>query len=185
MSVSRSAGGRREFIEYLGDGLEDGQWAAATKKHYGYGSLGELQQSWVAWVGRGFPAIERAVEPPSGGSEPRVLLAGATKPHRPEPNLIWRIGRKDNPAAPAEAIATKGTPTKSVAEQDVPASQALPGRRSSGPSTSGWRAVNDGSRGGVQVAQGTPLPKSQPIRTELSHPQPVEKSRQIILEWHQ
>ena len=154
--------GRREFIEYLRDGLEDGQWAAATNEHFGYGSLGELQQAWVAWVGRDFPAIERAIDRPVVNPEPKILLAGS-KPSRPEPNLIWRISRNGKAAADEPEIG---------------------GGKSSALSTSGWRAVKDGSSRVAAVASVAPIQRSQPIRAELSHPQPVEKSRQIILEWH-
>ncbi len=189
-------GGRRKFVEYLGDALENDNWATATKEHYGYASLGELQQSWQAWVGRGFPAIERPIDPPVGNSQPEVLLAGA-KPPRPKPNLIWRIGRKEDPAPPRMKVAaTKGGPNEAGGEQNSATSQAMPVRQltaagerpsmpSKGLSTSGWRAVGDGSDIGQQLARETPMPNSQPIRTEVTHPQPVEKSRQIILEWHQ
>lgn len=54
--------GRREFIKYLEDGLESDQWAVTTKDHYGYGNLGELQNAWVAWVGRDFPAVTPSPE---------------------------------------------------------------------------------------------------------------------------
>ena len=175
-------GGRREFIEYLGGGLEDGRWAAATKEHYGYGSLGELQNAWVAWAGRGFPAIDRAIDRPLGNPEPKVLLAGA-KPSRPQPNLIWRIGRN----AKATAVGAKvggnrySAPPRAISGTE-PA--AAGGGKSSVLSTSSWRAVRDGSSGVAAVARAAPMPSSQPMRAELSHPQPVEKSRQIILEWH-
>lgn len=53
-------GGRRKFINYLRDGLQGDQWASATKTHYGHQNLGELQGSWVAWVGRGVPATNTA-----------------------------------------------------------------------------------------------------------------------------
>jgi hypothetical protein len=154
-------GGRREFIEYLGDGLDSDQWATATKDHYGYGSLGELQNAWVAWVGRGFPTLERAIDQPAVDSEPRILLAGS-KPARPEPNLIWRTGRNDKAAATEAEVSPK----------------------SSSLTTSGWQAVTGGSPKVAAQAPEAPTPSSQPIRAELSHPQPVEKSRQIILEWH-
>jgi hypothetical protein len=173
-------GGRREFIEYLGDGLEDGQWAAATKEHYGYGDLGQLQNAWVAWVGNGFPAVDRGSERPVEGLEPKVLLAGS-KPSRPQPNLIWRIGRNGEAAAtPAEA----GGNRYSAVSRAVSGTEPVAGGQSSALAPSGWRAANDVPSGGATAARAAPAPSPQPIRAELSHPQPVEKSRQIILEWH-
>ena len=174
-------GGRPEFIEYLRGGLEDGRWAAATKEHYGYGSLGELQNAWVAWVGRGFPATDLAIDRPVGNPQPKVLLATA-KPSRPQPNLIWRIGRNGK----ADAVeAEVGANRYSAASRAISGTEpAAGGGKSAVVATSGWRAANDGSSGVAAVARAVPTPGSQPIRAELSHPQPVEKSRQIILEWH-
>ena len=168
--------GRREFIEYLGDGLEDSQWDVATNKHYGYGSLGELQNAWVAWVGRGFPGIDRQIENPG----PKVLLAGS-KPSRPQPNLIWRIGRNHMSTAVEDKISGN---QYSATSRAISRTEPAGGGKSATLPTSGWRAVKDGSSDGTAVASAAPTPSPQPIRAELSHPQPVEKSRQIILEWH-
>ena len=174
-------GGRREFIEYLGGGLEEGQWAAATKEHYGYGSLGELQNAWVAWVGRGFPAIDRAIDRPVENPEPKVLLAGA-KPPRPQPNLIWKIGHNGEAVA---ARAKAGGNRNSAASLAISATEpAAGGGKTSVLPTSGWRAVKDGSSDVAAMTRAAPMPSSQPLRAEVSHPQPVQKSRQIILEWH-
>jgi hypothetical protein len=174
-------GGRREFIEYLGRGLEDGRWDAATKEHYGYGSLGELQNAWVAWAGRGFPPIERPIDRPVGKSEPQVLLAGS-KPSRPQPNLIWRMGRKGKAVAVGAKVGGNrySAAPRAISGTEPPAG----GDKSSVLTTSGWRAVKDGLSDIAAVARAAPMPSSQPIRAELSHPQPVEKSRQIIMEWH-
>jgi len=176
-----SQSGRREFVEYLQDGLRDGQWAAATNEHYGYGSLGELQNAWVAWVGNGFPALERPIDRPIVKPEPEVLLA-ASKPSRPQPNLIWRTsGSARATAVGADVGGNRHSATSPSVRCTDP---AVCGRKSSVSATSGWRASRDGRSGGVVVARADPLPSSQPIRAELSHPQAIEKSRQIILEWH-
>ncbi len=62
-----AAGGKQKFIRYVGDGLATNNWTAATQKHYGHRSLGELQQSWLSWVKRGSP-LEPA--PSLAGNEP-------------------------------------------------------------------------------------------------------------------
>ncbi len=53
-----SQSGRREFVEYIGDGMEWNNWTAATKKHYGYRSLSELQVAWLEWVRQGSPPLQ-------------------------------------------------------------------------------------------------------------------------------
>jgi hypothetical protein len=48
-------GGKRKFMQYVGDGMASNNWTAATHQHYGYDSLGDLQQKWLAWVKQGSP----------------------------------------------------------------------------------------------------------------------------------
>ncbi len=48
-------GGKREFVDYIGDGMDWNNWTAATQEHYGLQSLSELQQTWLAWVRQGSP----------------------------------------------------------------------------------------------------------------------------------
>lgn len=52
-----SQGGKRQFVEYVGDGMRWNNWTAATKKHYGYQSLSELQVTWLDWVRQGSPPL--------------------------------------------------------------------------------------------------------------------------------
>lgn len=50
-------GGKPKFVQYVGDGLQWNNWTAATRKHYGYESLSELQIQWLDWVRQGSPHI--------------------------------------------------------------------------------------------------------------------------------
>lgn len=72
-------GGRRKFVQYVEDGLRDNDWARATQQHYGFGGLGLLQDSWLAWIKQGMPAASPAEE------RPAVMLAAAPPPRRPRP----------------------------------------------------------------------------------------------------
>lgn len=51
-------GGQREFVGFLEDGLRNTDWCATTRAHYGYQTLDDLQEAWLAWVrlGGGEPA---------------------------------------------------------------------------------------------------------------------------------
>ena len=44
--------GRREYVEFLGDGLKSEDWPGAVERHYGVKDLGALQNTWLAWVGK-------------------------------------------------------------------------------------------------------------------------------------
>ncbi|MCL2004687.1 MAG: hypothetical protein FWG73_00845 [Planctomycetaceae bacterium] len=41
----------RRLIHFAQSGMSRGDWQAALQEHYGIDSLGELQLSWVSWVG--------------------------------------------------------------------------------------------------------------------------------------
>jgi hypothetical protein len=64
-------GGRRKYVDYVFDGMRWNNWTAATRKHYGLGSLSELQVTWLAWVRQGSPAIR--VPAPDRGPAPNLL----------------------------------------------------------------------------------------------------------------
>ncbi len=50
-------GGKRQFVRYVGDGLKQNDWTTATRDHYGFSNLSELQVTWLDWVRRGSPNI--------------------------------------------------------------------------------------------------------------------------------
>jgi hypothetical protein len=50
-------GGKRKFVNYVGEGMQTNNWTATTKKHYGFTSLSDLQVTWVEWVRSGSPDI--------------------------------------------------------------------------------------------------------------------------------
>jgi hypothetical protein len=56
-------GGKPKFVEYVGEGMRNNNWTAATNKFYGFGSLSELQLTWVEWVRKGSPALVGGVVP--------------------------------------------------------------------------------------------------------------------------
>ena len=55
-------GGRQKFVLFLADALPGRRWNAAILKHYGFQSVGVLQQAWLAWVQAGFPTYQGATQ---------------------------------------------------------------------------------------------------------------------------
>lgn len=51
--------GPRTFIQFLQDYMRRPSWTANVKKHYGYDSLAELQEYWLAWVGEGSGEVDK------------------------------------------------------------------------------------------------------------------------------
>ena len=48
-------GGKRKFVDYVDEGMRTNEWPQVTRKFYDFQSLGELQASWLTWVGSGSP----------------------------------------------------------------------------------------------------------------------------------
>ncbi len=151
-------GGRKKFIAFLADGMRDGQWSAAVQRNYNVRDLPALQNTWVAWVGQGFPAspVENNVMTASVQTTatqtpamitPVVAVADVRRA-RPEPNLIYRVRDKGG----AE-----------------PLPQSLPSQ--------GWR-----------TADGAPAESTQPSEattSQVARPPTMEPSRQEILQWQE
>jgi hypothetical protein len=94
-------GGRRKYVEFLGDGLQGDDWSGAIQRHYGVKDLGTLQNTWLAWVQQGSPPLRpREAQPPLAGE----LVAANERRPRPEPNLIYRVRDKQSPATPLASL---------------------------------------------------------------------------------
>lgn len=123
-------GGRRKYVDYVGEGLRTSDWSAATKHYYGIENLGALQTTWLAWVAQGYPTVAPA-------APAATALASAEKRPRPEPNLIYKIGAQEATAGrtvlPASAVSTGSDTAVVTATNRAPAA----------PSDSGWHAAED------------------------------------------
>jgi hypothetical protein len=147
-------GGRRKYVQFLDEGLATDQWPAAVRHHYGLGDLGVLQNTWLAWVQAGFPLPAATAV---AAAAPRPLPGELRRP-RPEPNLIYHIRTQPTTAA---TVPTNGV--RQTAATSPVGVQVLP--------VSGWH------KPGAAVQ-----PASEPQATETARPQPMEPSRQIILQ---
>lgn len=193
-------GGRRKYLDYLAEGLRTRQWSAATQRHYGYRDLGALQNAWLAWVAQGFPALPSRNTAPE--ATPQIQLASAqTKRPRPEPNLIYRINGKGNDSLAAASGPSQPTvetgalvpvvgPRQDVAPPGAPgagpapvalAASAPSGRGPEALPASGWYPA--GTRPLAAATVAPPVRAAEPIRAQVTHPQPFERPQQIILEW--
>ena len=114
-------GGRREFVQYVGDGMRTNNWGEATRRHYGFRDLSDLQVSWLQWVKQG-----------SRGSEARELLASrmgrASVPTAPRPEPVVRAQNDPKrgifglplPGRSAAGVATRVTPVSLTREPHLP-----------------------------------------------------------------
>lgn len=211
-SVARyliSQGGRRKFLDFLADGMQDENWSRAMQQHYGYPSLAALQASWLDWVRKGSPNVELASQPAPSAAAPTVLASNERRP-RPDANLIYRgqdgpsagpmPGPVDDPAPMARLI----NRTTNMASADERPDQAAATPASARP-TQGWHvpnrtavgeSVDRDAAGSESVDPEAPAAARAPAAAvskeppagaqagyQVTRPQPMQQSRQIILEW--
>lgn len=170
-----SQGGKREFVKFMESGFEREDWAGAIKKHYGYDDLRQLQESWLAWVrdGGSNTVADKFAGRKSNGNI--VLASNATQPSTQaasQPASTTSAILHEAAADPA-SVAQDATNADHRAASNVPATGATNG---------GWYAR--ASRGEVSRSAAPPASPTPPVTRGVTHPQPIEPARQIILEWN-
>jgi hypothetical protein len=83
-------GGRPKFVEFVGQGLDSGDWPSAVRAHYGFKSIGALQVAWLDWVVHG--SREAAA----------VAMADRTSP-RPAPRVDEQVALVSQKSADGRA----------------------------------------------------------------------------------
>lgn len=73
--------GPRSFVHFLGDYMQSPSWTQNIRAHYGYESLAELQQAWLAWVSQGSGPVDAFVKnAPQTGVIPASLVMATPAP---------------------------------------------------------------------------------------------------------
>ncbi len=179
--------GRRAYVDFLGDGLNSGDWSAAIQRHYGIAGTGKLQNTWLAWVRQGSPRLEPRPQRPAAVPEKQMIAATRAAPPvsarppvsrrpRPEPNLVVRIPKSTQPSyAPGSVIAAgdsglRSSPIRLAAAGRSARLRAAPRELPA----AGWHALGTRPPRGPATSA-TPPP---PIRSQVTRPQPFERLRQ-------
>ncbi|MCB9873862.1 MAG: hypothetical protein H6821_06745 [Planctomycetaceae bacterium] len=163
-------GGKRKFVEYVGDGMKWNNWTRATQQHYGYRSLSDLQVTWLDWVRRGSPALPAQ----------QTLVAQEQPPA--EAALVAVAAEDTQQTAPITQLASATITEATSTEEDLSSTAG------------GWYSrVRDetiASRNNVKQASfsneatiATPATEVATASQTVSRPQPVGRPGQIILEW--
>ncbi|QDV61709.1 hypothetical protein [Crateriforma conspicua] len=140
----------RTFIRFLDDYMKQPSWTQNVRKHYGYESLRELQENWLAWVADGSGDVDAYVKSDAATSPvtlaaatnttrrndpPSVRLAGATEPAPSGDGGTagrgWYLRNRDNPAATASASSASASANPASPQTAA----AEPGRSSGHAST--------------------------------------------------
>jgi hypothetical protein len=97
-------GGKRKFVEYVGEGMRMNNWTATTKKYYGFNSLSDLQLTWLEWVREGSRSFP-------DGQLPETLLVLAQPSRNEAATARANVGQTQmaSLAEPAQSRAAQGT----------------------------------------------------------------------------
>lgn len=99
-----SQGGKQKYLQFVADGLDSDQWVEATRRHYGFQDLAQLQDTWLDWVRRGSPPIQ---QPADDRLRPRTeavssIYRAQSADHVPARTAsTWRSATSPAPRSPA------------------------------------------------------------------------------------
>lgn len=201
-SVARfliSLGGKRKFIQYVGEGMRSNNWTAATEKFYGMQSLSELQLTWVEWVRRGgreqeallvlAPRHRAALQSQLAQTDPPLNSTGAA-------NGTVRSGTADRESPTgdrAPIVPIPGVAATTPSDNEGPAassSRPLAGRATLAMVEGSWYArQRDLARqqnietGAAASALGTVADPANTVRSSNARPPQPERPPLIILEY--
>jgi len=133
--------GKKAFLDFLSDGLQDENWPRAVEKHYGYHNLYALQTSWLDWVKQGRPQLA-----PVGG-------AMATLASHEEP-LVVRGQSPDEDVTPIRHAGAESVVAANLqGHQSVYAAMAARAKEQRRPATAtnAARSVYDASLPGGMI----------------------------------
>jgi hypothetical protein len=100
--------GRKAFLEFVGDGMQDENWPRAVREHYGFNNLLEMQTAWNEWVKQGRPHITPAT------STLAVNNRGTSASGGRDGQPIVRTQSPDNLSPAASVAASRTTPAAPV-----------------------------------------------------------------------
>jgi hypothetical protein len=184
-------GGKRKFLNYLSDGMSDENWARATQKHYGVNDLAALQTTWLNWVRQGSPALDATRE----NASLVAVAAPQPSPERPRPSddlSASRPGPSEGEVVEAKPIQV-GEDTPSVYELASTSPARFHSAATSQEQTDkSWRSPRRSPADAVReseivskVGPADDFGNEPPVTSQhqATRPQPVQRPRQVILEW--
>ncbi|EMI16443.1 hypothetical protein RMSM_06629 [Rhodopirellula maiorica SM1] len=128
------------FIKFLHDYMQHPSWTANVRKHYGYESLAELQEYWLAWVAAGSGPVEKFAkrnlnnDGNNSGSNIDVAASGNGAGNH------VAINSPSNSRAPANSPAGRFANADGVqlAQLETPSSSVSPATALASTQPSGW-----------------------------------------------
>jgi hypothetical protein len=183
-SVARyliAQGGKRKFLDFLADGLRDENWSRAMNQHYSVGSLAALQNQWLDWVRQGSPPLD------GGGDQPALVAVNAPR----SPGRRAKSRTDETRLADARGAVRPGPtadePGPSIYERAAASPEALEvapveSDQKWHPPGSTKFMTSDATADRAVAVYASPDQLPGPEH-QVTRPQPMERPRQVILEW--
>ena len=159
-------GGKRKFVEYVGDGMKWKNWTKATQTHYQFHSLSELQITWLEWVRRGCPDIASSGTQLASNAEPAPGQSAALVESRPQRADVLSFVSDSKASVPA----SKGTGWYTRVRDETVAHRDTVNTRATNPL---HKTV------GQVLSRGSASPPAQIV----TRPQPPQRAQQQVIEW--
>jgi hypothetical protein len=175
-------GGKRKFVDYVGEGMRSNNWTTTTRKFYGFESLSDLQVTWVEWVRQGSPNLDERPElasaspPPAAPATQMASLTQQPQTRVPDGALSsWQTSQSQNARAfgRADEFAQPVAPSRQPAAFDSTEQPAGDYSRVSRPVSDGWYAKRRDeaqqvlrSAPSASVPAATPPPNALPDRPD-------------------
>ncbi len=102
--------GPQQFVQFLGDYMQQPSWTDNVRNHYGYESLAELQDRWLAWVSVGNGPIEQFVKNPTRSAPVNAevtLVAAGNSPQAAMPDGVAFATGSTRPSHPVQLASTQ------------------------------------------------------------------------------
>jgi hypothetical protein len=163
--------GRREFLDFVGEGMKTENWPSDLKKHYGYTDLKVLQGEWLEWVKKGSPVLK-----------PAVQLALATRPAAADKAPLYRAQSGDHDASDAplasttplarhhESLADAGAAKNDTGWSSAETPKTPADRGSVIPANSGWYASQSGAAAVASQPAGSEIDAKDNLSPERRRP---------------
>jgi hypothetical protein len=169
-------GGKPKFVKYVGDGMKSRNWTKATREHYGFESLSELQLTWVEWVRAGSrdddaaDVVASLRGKKSGDTENVRLASNETKTTQVKPASIEQLAGSETGESRPQGGWYARKRDESRTTLQVRSKGSSPGALGAQPLDTSREALPEA----IQTAR--PQPLARPTPTVIEWSRPPEKS---------
>lgn len=179
------------FTAYVGDGMQSNNWTAATRKHYGFHNLSDLQLTWVEWVRSGTPPIKgpEDVKYVSTEADKSGRTLAEVSGRRVPKNLLAANTVSANTVVASNENSPRRTELEPIVNDDLSLGTAASTESSSNATEGSWyarrrdRAQPSRSEDILLATKAGYEPPPEPRASRVARPQSAERVKQKLLEW--